>query len=174
MALNYSKLRIYIWAFSLVVFALVTVLHYLPTAESIPAFTNSFPLVNACLNGSCFLLLLASLFAIKGKNVALHQRLNTYAMILSVFFLLTYVLFHYFHGSSSYGGEYKGLYLFILLTHIVLAAVSLPFILLAYARALTGDVQGHRKMVKFVYPVWLYVTFTGVMVYLFMAPYYAF
>ncbi len=174
MTVNYPKLRIYIWAFSLVVFALVSALHYLPTASSVPEFTNSLPLVNACLNGTCFLLLISSLMAVKRKNIELHQRLNTMAMLLSVFFLAVYVTFHYFHGSSSYGGDHLGVYLFILLTHILLAGISLPFILLSYARGLSGDVEGHRKMVKKVYPIWLYVTFTGVMVYLFMAPYYEF
>lgn len=162
-----------IWVFTLVVYTLVIALHYLPSVENKPSFTSFQPLLNAILNASCFLLLIASLVAIKNKKVALHKALNTSAMFLSVVFLLNYVLYHYLAGDTSYQGDFKYLFYFILLSHILLAGLSLPMILIAYYRGLTGDLPGHRKMVKFTYPIWLYVTFTGVMVYVFLAPYYA-
>lgn len=162
-----------IYAFTVVVYALVIILHELPGAEVAPVFTAYQPLTHAVLNGSCFILLIAALFAIKKKNVNLHKRLNTFAMVLSTIFLLSYVVYHYFAGDTVYGGGYKGLYYFILLTHVALAGLSLPFILLAYYHGYIGNVSKHRKMVKMVYPVWLYVTFTGVIVYWFLAPYYA-
>jgi len=163
-----------IWIFTVLVFVLVIILHELPQVENMPAWMAGAPGFHALLNGSCAILLLSSLWAIKLKNVALHKRLNSAAMLLSLVFLLSYVLFHYFSGDTSYGGEVKAIYLFVLLSHIILAALSLPFILLAYYRGFIGDIVKHRKLVRFVYPIWLYVCITGVMVYLFLRPYYDF
>tara|TARA_Y100000385_G_scaffold128189_2_gene133443 strand:+ start:52920 stop:53390 length:471 start_codon:yes stop_codon:yes gene_type:complete len=155
------------------VYALVIVLHELPGAEVAPEFIVYQPLMHSIINGTCFILLLLSLSFIKRGNVAMHKRLNTTAMLLSVLFLLSYVVYHYFAGDTAYLGDYKGLYIFILITHILLAGLSLPFILLAYYHGFIGNIVKHKKMVRFVFPVWLYVTFTGVIVYLFLAPYYA-
>jgi len=162
-----------IYLFSALVYALVIVLHELPGAEVAPEFTVYQPLMHSIINGTCFILLLLSLSFIKRGNVAMHKRLNTTAMLLSVLFLLSYVVYHYFAGDTAYLGDYKGLYIFILITHILLAGLSLPFILLAYYYGFIGNIVKHKKMVRFVFPVWLYVTFTGVIVYLFLAPYYA-
>jgi len=171
---NLDKRIIYgIYAFTAVVYALVIILHELPQASFVPSFVQYLPALNAFINGTCFVLLIAALIAIKQKNVNLHKALNSTAMILSVVFLLSYVTNHYFSGDTHYGGDMKGIFYFILITHIVLAGVSLPFILLAYYKAYAGDLIGHRKMVKFTYPMWVYVTFTGVLVYLFLAPYYS-
>lgn len=163
-----------IWIFTLVVFALVIILHELPQAEEMPAVMAHAPLFHALLNGTCAILLIVSLLAVKKRNIPLHKKLNTGAMLLSVIFLLSYVVFHYFSGDTVYGGEMKGLYYTILLSHILLAGLSLPFILLAYYRGLIGSIDKHKKLVRFTYPVWLYVCVTGVAVYLFLAPYYAF
>lgn len=173
MAIKENKgIVIGIWVFTLVVYALVFSLHYLPAFENVPEFTKSLPLFHALLNGSCFVLLIMSLIAIKNKNVTLHKRLNTIAMVLSVVFLLSYVLYHITNDDTVYGGEYKTLYYSVLLTHILLAALSLPAILLAYYRALIGDIEKHKKIVRYTYPVWLYVALTGVLVYVFLKPYY--
>ncbi len=161
-----------IYAFTAVVYALVIILHEMPQASFVPGFVQYLPLLNAIINGTCFLLLVGALVAIKQKNVSLHKTLNSTAMVLSVVFLLSYVLNHFFSGDTIYGGEQKGVFYFILFTHIVLAGLSLPFILLAYYKAYAGDLMGHRKMVKYTYPMWVYVTFTGVLVYAFLAPYY--
>jgi putative membrane protein len=161
-----------IYAFSAVVYLIVILLHKMPQAENAPFFIGILPLLNAMINGTCFLLLLSSLYFIKRKNVAMHKKLNTYAMLLSVVFLLSYVTNHYFSGDTFYGGDSKTLYYVVLISHIVLAGISLPFILLAYYRGFIGDVLRHKSLVRKIYPVWLYVTFTGVLVYIFLAPYY--
>jgi putative membrane protein len=163
-----------IWVFTALVFALVIILHELPQADGMPELMKNAPGFHAFLNGTCAILLLTSLWAIKNKNIALHKTLNSSAMVLSLVFLLSYVVFHYFSGDTHYRGEHMGVYLFVLLTHIPLAGLSLPFILLSYYRGLTGDIAKHKRLVRFTYPVWLYVCITGVMVYLFLKPYYAF
>lgn len=162
-----------IWIFTVVVYALVVSLHYLPKPDVIPPFTKDLPLFHALLNGACFVLLIASLLAIKNKKVALHKALNTTAMILSVVFLLSYVLYHATNGDTSYEGDFSVLYYSILFSHIVLAGLSLPAILFAYYRAVIGDIEKHRKIVRYTYPVWLYVALTGVLVYLFLKPFYS-
>ena len=161
-----------LWVFTFVVYALVIVLHELPGSESSPDWTIHQPKINALINGTCFLILIFSFIAIKNKAVGIHKKLNTTAMFLSLIFLLNYVLYHSLSGDTAYGGEMKTLYYFILLSHIVLAGISLPMILFSWLRGFYGDVQGHKKLVRFTYPIWLYVTLTGVLVYLFLSPYY--
>jgi len=161
-----------IWIFTFIVWALVIVLHELPQSDGMPAWMAGAPQFHALLNGSCALLLIASLMAVKRKNIKRHRLLNTLAMLLSVVFLLSYVIYHYFSGDTYYGGDYKGLYYIILISHILLAGLSLPFILLAYYRGMSGSIDKHKRLVRFTYPVWLYVCVTGVVVYLFLAPYY--
>lgn len=165
-----------IWAiylFSAIVFILVVSLHKIPKPDFRPTFTFYQPLLHACLNGSVFLLLIGSLLAVKNKNVELHKKMNSIAMLFSLVFLLSYVVYHFFSPETQYDGDYREFYLIILLSHIALAAISLPFILIAYYRGFIGNIEGHKKIVKTVYPVWLYVSFTGVLVYLFLSPYYA-
>lgn len=159
--------------FTVLVYALVIVLHEIDFGIETPEFAKSQPLLHAILNGSTFVALVFALIAIKKGNVNLHKRLTSLGMLLSLVFLLSYVLYHTLAGSTAYGGEMAGLYYFILLTHILLAALSLPFILFAYYRGFIGDVERHKKIVKFTYPVWLYVALTGVVVYIFLAPYYS-
>ena len=111
-----------------------------------------------------------------------------FAMALSVLFLLSYICHHLFAGETIYGetdgvkglsdaeklaaGSMRTVYLAILITHIPLAGLALPFILFAAYRALTGDYEKHKKMVRIIYPVWMYVAVTGVIVYLMINPYY--
>ena len=161
-----------IWIFTGVVFALVLALHEIQKVAIDMPFTKNLPRLNATLNGTCFILLIFSLLMIKQKKIAMHQRLNTLAMILSVVFLLSYVAYHMFNADTKYLGEYPGLYYSILFSHITLAAVSLPMILFSYYRGITGNIQNHKKLVRFTYPIWLYVTLSGVLVYVFLAPYY--
>lgn len=168
-------MKIAIWVFTIVVFGLVLMLPKLRevlAVENPPAFTKALPAVNALINTTCFISLVLSLIMIKRKNVEAHMRLNTFAMILSVMFLSSYVLYHVTNPDTPYGGDMKVLYYSILITHILTSAISLPFILFAYYRAFTGDVVGHRKIVKWAYPVWLYVAITGPLVYVFLSPYY--
>ncbi len=130
-------------------------------------------MISALINGSCFLILVTSFIAIRNKNVNLHKRLNTTAMVLSFLFLVNYIVYHYLSGDTKYGGDLVGLYYFTLISHILLAGISLPMILTAWTRGFMGDVKGHRRIVRWTYPIWLYVTLTGVLVYVFLSPYYA-
>jgi len=150
----------------------VAVLYVLPKTET--TLFSFLPLLNAVINGSTFLILIAALVAIKNKNIVLHKRLMWTALILSVVFLLSYVLYHATTPSTSYGGEgtIKYVYFFILLTHILLSAIVVPLVLLTLVRALAEKFDQHRKLAKITLPIWLYVTLTGVLVYLMISPYY--
>lgn len=165
-----------IYIASVAVFALVVLLYNLPQAEHIPEFAKYLPTLNACINATCFVLLLISLRAIKQKNVELHKKLNITAFALSAVFILSYVTFHSFGVETFYPSEnpLRPLYIFILVSHIVLAAIVLPLILLSFLKAIKGDIVAHRKITKWSMPIWIYVTFTGVLVYLMISPYYNF
>jgi len=182
------KLTIYIT--TIAVCALVVVLNqkYIPHPDTFPAFIYRLPMLNAFLNGSCTVLLLFSLWAIKSKNIALHKKLNLTAFVFSTVFLLSYVTAHYFIPDTKYGdidhdglmsatevaavSGVKPIYVVILLTHIFLAVLVLPMILLSFYYGLTDQIQKHKKLTRFSYPIWLYVTITGVVVYLMISPFY--
>ncbi len=157
---------------SIVVPVAVAVLYVLPKTET--TLFSFLPMLNATINGTTFFVLIAALVAIKNKNVVLHKRLMWTALILSVLFLLSYVLYHATTPSTSFGGEgtIKYVYFFILLTHILLSAIVVPLVLLTLVRALTEKFDQHRKLAKITLPIWLYVTLTGVLVYLMISPYY--
>ena len=165
-----------IYIISVAVFLLVLVLSRLPKSDSVPVFVKFLPKLNAIINGTCTAVLLTSLYFIRKKKVAIHRKLNLVAVTLSTIFLLSYVTFHSFGVETRFPVEnpWRPVYLFILGTHIVLAAIVLPLVLISLYRGLTNQVQRHRKIVKWSYPVWLYVTITGVIVYLMISPYYGF
>ena len=136
--------------------------------------TSSLPAVSALLNTLCALCLMLAVFFIKIKNVELHKKMIYGAMIFSALFLICYVLYHFTTVETKYCGEgtMRIVYFIILITHIVLAGISLPFILLAFIRGYTFQVEKHKKLVRWVYPVWLYVAITGPVVYLMLSPCY--
>lgn len=165
-------------AVSIVVFAAVVVLNrkLLPAPEVPPAFARHLPMLNAIINGTCSVLLVISLYFIRKRNIAAHKRLNIVTFILSSLFLVSYVTFHYFMPETHFGGEgaIRYIYFFILITHIILAALVLPLILMSFYYGLKNNVQKHRRLTRWSFPVWLYVTVTGVVVYLMISPYYKF
>lgn len=181
-------LKILIWVVSAVVLLLVGVMrqYKLPVPEGWNV--NFLPAVNATLNGLTALALLCSLYFIKTKNVVAHRNANGVALGLSVLFLLCYVVYHFTTPEVKYGDvDHDGilsaaetaavagirpLYLVVLLTHITLAGILLPFILLTTLRALVGKYTLHRKMARYVWPLWLYVAITGPVVYLMLRNYY--
>lgn len=174
---NDALLKKIIIAIALVVPVVVTLLRYIPHPDFSDSTRNALyilPLLNAILNGSTFFLLIFALIAVKKKNIALHQKLMTGAMLLSAVFLVSYIAFHYTCYETPYphGQSFRGLYLFILLTHILLSAAIVPLALYAYARGYARMVEKHKKIVRYAYPMWLYVTATGVIVYLMISPYY--
>ncbi len=162
---------------SVVVFAAVVILNkkILPVPEIVPAFIYQLPMLNACINGTCSVLLILSLIAIKKKNVDLHKKINLCAFVLSALFLVSYITYHWLAKETSFPKDnpLKGIYYFILISHIILAAVVLPMVLMSFYYGLNNEVDKHRKLVRFSYPVWLYVTITGVIVYLMISPYYS-
>jgi len=163
---------------SIVVFLLVVILNrrLLPAPEIVPSFVRYLPGLNAIINGTCSILLLISLWAIRNKKVSVHKTINLTTFGLSALFLISYVLFHYFIAETTFGGEGSigTVYYTILVSHIILAAVVLPLILLSFYHALNGNLTKHKRIVRFSYPIWLYVTITGVIVYLLISPYYTF
>lgn len=168
----------FVMTISVIVFLLVVLLNrkVLPPPSFVPQIAYFLPKLNAIINGTCSILLLISLYFIKRKNIEMHKKINIITFALSSVFLISYVLFHYFVKETHYGGDgiSKTIYYLILITHIVLAAIVLPLILLSFYRGLQMQVEMHKKLVRWSYPVWLYVTITGVIVYLMISPYYQF
>ena len=157
-----------VFTVSLAVFLLVIVLNkrIIPAPEIIPTFAYYLPKLNAFINGTCFILLLISLYFVKKRNFKIHQRINIIAFFLSSLFLMSYITYHYLVPETSYEGEgwLKNFYYFILISHIILAAIVLPLVLLSFYYGLNDDRYKHRKIVRWSFPIWVYVTFTGVFV----------
>lgn len=176
LAVNDSFYKRLIYLVSVVVFLLVLILSRLPKQEVIPSWVAFLPKLNAFLNGGTTILLLFSFYFIRKKNIPMHRRLNISACVLSTIFLLSYVTFHSFGVETKFPADnpMRPVYLIILITHIILAAVVLPLVLLSLYRGLTNQVSSHKKITRWSYPIWLYVTVTGVIVYLMISPYYQF
>jgi putative membrane protein len=170
-----------ILAVSIVVTLVIAVLQLnlltlFPSGAPVPAWVSFLPKLNAILNGSCSVLLILSISQIKKGNINAHKFLNITAFILSSMFLVSYIIFHATGIRTSYGGEgiIKYIYYFILITHIILAAIVLPLVLFSFYSGLQMNVAKHRRLVRWSFPIWFYVTVTGVIVYLMIAPYYTF
>lgn len=165
-----------VMAVSIVVFVAVVILNkkILPVPEVIPAFVYKLPMLNAFINGTCSVLLVLSLYMIKQKNIVAHKKINIITFCLSSLFLLFYITYHWLAQETSYPKDapFRSVYFFILISHIILAAMVLPLILMSFYRGLQNQVEKHRKLVRFAFPIWLYVTITGVVVYLMISPYY--
>ncbi len=133
------------------------------------------PPIYAGTNAVTALILMVALWAIKMKNMELHKRLMKTAIAFSVLFLVMYVLYHMTSDSTSYGGEgvFKYIYYLILISHILLSIVVIPFVLITYVRAITDDIERHKKIARITWPLWLYVTISGVIVYVMILPYYS-
>lgn len=132
------------------------------------------PPIYAGINGITSIILISAFWAIRIKNIELHKRLMLTAIVLSVLFLIMYVLYHMTSDSTSFGGEglIKYVYYFILISHILLSVVVIPFVLITFVRAITNDIERHKKIARITFPLWLYVTISGVMVYFMILPYY--
>ncbi len=171
---NDKKAKIFIFTVSFVVFAAVVFLSKYKLDVDLGFDVHVFAKANAIINSMVAVLLLAGLFTVKQKKYELHKKIMLTAISLSVLFLLSYIAHHLLAGDTKFGGtgSIKALYYFILLTHIPLAAIILPFILFTAYRALTGEYDKHKKLVRITWPVWFYVAVTGVVVYLMISPYY--
>ncbi|MEM9829487.1 MAG: DUF420 domain-containing protein [Bacteroidota bacterium] len=137
-------------------------------------WTSTLPHVIGIINGTTSLLLIAAVVVIKQQKVELHRKLMTAAFVLGAIFLVTYIVYHISNPSTSYGGEgaIRYLYYFLLISHILLSIVVVRYVLLAMYYALNKQFGDHRRIVKLAFPIWLYVSVTGVAVYLMISPYY--
>lgn len=160
---------------SVVTYIVLGVLSLLPKYEGQLGFDLTLlPRLNAILNSFTFIFLFTALVMIKRKNVTWHRRFIFAAFCTTIVFLFSYVTYHALSESTSYGGEgfLAAVYFFILITHILLAAIIVPLALLTLARGLNMQVAKHRKIARWTMPIWLYVSLTGVLVYLMISPYY--
>ncbi len=168
------NLNILIIVVSLVVPALVATLFKLQLGLANQANLTFFPKLHATLNGLTAICLMTGVYFIKQKKVKQHRMAMFTAFLLSSIFLISYVTYHSLAESTHYPTDapFRTIYLIILLSHIVLAALILPLILFTFSKAINNKIEQHRKLAKWTFPLWLYVALTGVTVYLFMAPYY--
>lgn len=172
---NEGRVKGWIIAISVIIPVAVAVLIFMPSKIDLGVeWVYFLPHLNAVMNTAATFALIAGLVFIKKGNIPLHRASMTVAFGLGAIFLISYVVYHAAAESTSFGGEgvIRGIYYFLLLTHIVLAAVALFPILFAYYYGYTDQRGKHRKVVKFAYPIWLYVTISGVIVYLMISPYY--
>lgn len=181
--------RILILTISFVVFAVVVMLSKFKLQVNLSFDVHIFAVANAVINSIVAVLLLAALIAIKKQNVQLHKSLMMTAIVFSVFFLVTYIAHHLLAGETRFGdtnldgvvseaekaavGSMRLVYFILLATHIILAAVILPFILFTAYRALIGEFDRHKKLARITWPIWFYVAVTGPVVYLMISPYYS-
>jgi putative membrane protein len=160
---------------SILINLIVATLFFMPKVQADTGFDLTvLPLLNAVLNSFTFVFLIAALTMIKKKNIKLHRRFILAAFTTTAIFLISYLTYHGLAESTHYGGDgmLKYIYFFILLTHILLAIVIVPLALITLVRGLNMQVEKHRKIARWAMPIWLYVSLTGVLVYLLISPYY--
>jgi putative membrane protein len=186
---NDRKATVLIVLFSLIIFSVVSVLGRVTLHVNLGFDLHIFAKANAVINSIVAVLLLCGLIAVKTRHYLLHKRIMLTAMFLSILFLVSYICHHLFAGEARLGdvnhdgilseteklnaGSARMIYYFILGTHIPLAGVVLPLILFTAYRALIGEFDKHKKLVRITWPVWFYVAITGVIVYVMISPYYA-
>ncbi|HEY1032180.1 MAG TPA: DUF420 domain-containing protein [Flavipsychrobacter sp.] len=171
---NDKQARLLIFVVSFVVFAAVVILSKVKLEVDLGFDVHVFALINAVINSCVSILLILALISIKQKRYVAHKQQMLAAMFLSILFLVSYIAHHLLAGDTKFGGEgfIRYFYFVILITHIFLAAIILPFILFTAYRSLTGEFEKHKKLAKYTWPLWLYVSITGVLVYLLISPYY--
>ncbi|MBL6865665.1 MAG: DUF420 domain-containing protein [Flavobacteriales bacterium] len=175
---NERNIKRFIWTMAVVIPAAVALLFLIPPVENlsdeVKASLYILPKLNAYFNGTAFLCLIGAFVAIKNKNIKVHRAFTTTALALSMLFLVSYVAFHLTTESTKFGGEgwIRTVYFIILVSHILLSTGIIPLVLFTYVRGLGMQVEKHRKIAKITWPIWLYVTATGVIVYWMISPYY--
>lgn len=185
---NDKKAKWLIFTFSAIVFAAVVALGRVKLDVQVGFDVHIFAAINSVINSMVAVLLLAALVAVKSRKYQLHKQLMLAAMVLSILFLVSYICHHLLAGETRFGdvnhdglvdemekaavSDSRMIYYIILGTHIPLAGIILPFILFSAYRALTGEFDKHKKLVRITWPVWFYVAVTGVVVYVMISPYY--
>lgn len=174
--------------FSAIVFIAVTILDRITLEVDLGFDPHIFAGLSASVNSVVSILLIVGLYFVKQKNFEAHKKTMLLAMGLSVLFLVFYIAHHLFAGQTRFGdinhdgelntieleavGNLRIVYYFIISTHIMLAGIVMPFVLMSAYRALTGEWPRHKKLVRYTFPIWLYVAVTGVVVYWMISPYY--
>ncbi|MET0394661.1 MAG: DUF420 domain-containing protein [Chitinophagaceae bacterium] len=185
---NDRRASLLIITFSLIVFAAVTALSRVKLEVNLGFDVYWFARANAMINSVVAVLLVAAMIAVKGRKYRAHKRLMMTAMVLSILFLVSYICHHLFAGETRFGdlnhdglvdaaekaeaGSLRIVYYILLITHIPLAGIILPFILFTAYRSLIGEYERHKKLGRITWPIWLYVAVTGVLVYIMISPYY--
>jgi putative membrane protein len=171
---NDRRARILIILASVIVFSAVVMLGRVEVPVGGAFDIHIFAKFNAVINSVVSLLLITGLIAVRSSRYILHKRIMLTAILLSVLFLVSYICHHLFAGDTKFGGvgPVRYFYFFILITHIFLAAIILPFILFTAYRAMISEFIQHKKIARLTWPIWLYVSLTGVLVYLMISPYY--
>jgi putative membrane protein len=169
---NPSSYNVWIWVLSIAIPLVVAALF----SVKIPgvARLGFLPPIYATINAITAILLILGVYQIRKGNRKNHERFMKTALGCSVLFLVLYMVYHITSDSTPYGGEglLKYIYYFVLLTHILLSIIIIPFVLITYVRAISGQFYKHRKIARITYPLWLYVAISGVVVYLMISPYY--
>jgi putative membrane protein len=150
----------------------VALLFGIRTKVDLGSWTKILPHLNGLLNTSTAILLSIGYFYIRNKNIKMHRRIMLTAFALGSLFLISYVLYHLTNPSTAYEGGVKVIYYGLLISHVLLAAIVVPFVLYAVYYAISGQIERHKKIVKWTLPIWLYVSVSGVIVYLMISPYY--
>lgn len=165
---KYNKLIV---ALSIIIPIAVAALFGIKIDAELPVF---LPPIYATVNALTALVLILAVVQIKKGNRVAHEKLIKFAIALSLLFLVMYIAYHMTSDSTKFGGE--GLimyaYYFILITHILLSVIVIPFVLITYVRAITNNFERHKKIARITFPLWLYVAVTGVIVYIMISPYY--
>lgn len=185
---NERTAKLLIWIISILIFTAIAIMSRVKLNVDLGFDPHIFATINAGINSMVALLLIAGLFGVRSKKYHFHKKIMQTAIILSVLFLISYICHHLLSGDTKFGdinhdgmlnpyeksaaGSLRYVYYAILITHIPLAGIILPFILFTAYRALSGDYQKHKKLARITWPIWLYVAISGVVVYLLISPYY--
>ena len=188
LAKNDSRAKWLIGIVSFVIFSAIVILSRVKLNVDLGFDVHVFALINACINSIVTILLVLGFVAVRMRKFVMHRNLMLSAMVFSILFLISYISHHLLAGDTRFGdtnhdnavdpaellavGRMRMIYFVILITHIFLAAVILPFILFTTYRGMVADWSKHRKLAKITWPIWLYVSVTGVIVYLMISPYY--
>jgi putative membrane protein len=186
---NNKRAKIIIWILSILVFTAVAILSRVKLELDLGFNVHVFATFNAIINSLVTLLLIAGWMAVKKRNYVLHKKIMATAIVLSSLFLVSYICHHLLAGETKFGdtdhnglvseaekmavGGLRTFYYIILGTHIPLAGIILPFILFTAYRALIAEWPQHKKIAYITWPIWLYVSISGVLVYWFISPYYS-
>ncbi len=171
METNSKKYNKWIVVLSIAIPLVVAILFGVKIDAELPVF---LPPIYATINAITSIVLMIAVWAVKSKNIKLHKKLMKSAIVFSGVFLMLYVAYHMTSDSTKFGGEgfLKYVYYVVLISHILLSIAVIPFVLITFVRGITNNIELHKKIAVITFPLWLYVTISGVAVYLMISPYY--